>query len=155
MNLQAHSFRSGFVLLEVIVAVALFTTVATAMTVALNQLAAAATSARRESLLMRRLQSELAETAHAPRLAAGRTESPRDAWGIVVAREVKPLELRNREGKPLSGLYQVRVRAAMESAGGELVREMETWVIRFDEIRTEPEGKPNRPGGQVGAQITR
>ncbi|MBU6301669.1 MAG: hypothetical protein KGS60_08955 [Verrucomicrobia bacterium] len=144
MQGRFHSARPGFVLLEVILAVALFTSVATAMTVALNQLSASTTSVRRESFLMRRLQSELTETAHSSRLSIGRTESPRDEWGIVVTREVKPLDLKNREGRGLDGLYQVKVRAAMEMAGGELSREMETWVIRLEEIEAQPVA-PARP----------
>lgn len=155
-------------MLEVIVAVALFSTVATAMTVALNQLSAGATSVRRESMLLRRLQSELAEAANAPRLPSGRTESPRDEWGIAVTREAKPLELKTREGRALGGLYQIRVRADMEIAGGNLIREMETRVIRLEEIQgaatvppapgpapRTPVGRPRRPTGQPVLPDTR
>jgi prepilin-type N-terminal cleavage/methylation domain-containing protein len=128
--------RAGFVLLEVLLALALFASVATAMTVALSQLAESTTSARREALLLRRLQSELAEVAHAPRLDLGHSESPRDAWGISVSSEIQPLELKSEEERSLSGLYQVRVRAAMTTGREDLVREMETWIIRFEEIQS-------------------
>ena len=104
---------SGFVLLEVVLALALFASVATAMTVAMNQLAVSTTSARRESILLRRLQSEIAETAHQPQLELGRSSEPEDATGIFVEREVSRLKVTNREGAPLDGLYRIRITGTM------------------------------------------
>jgi len=129
---------SGFVLLEVVLALALFASVATAMTVAMNQLAVSTTSARRESILLRRLQSEIAETAHQPQLELGRSSEPEDATGIFVEREVSRLKVTNREGAPLDGLYRIRITGTMAAGpgkGDDLVREMETFEIRLAELQ--------------------
>ncbi|RFC41819.1 MAG: hypothetical protein DVB23_003313 [Verrucomicrobia bacterium] len=161
---------SGFVLLEVVLALALFASVATAMTVAMNQLAVSTTSARRESILLRRLQSEIAETAHQLRLELGNSSEPEDAMGIIVEREVSRLKVTNREGAPLDGLYRIRVMGTMVAGpgkGDDLVREMETFEIRLAEIQAVQAGaaaganqappadpstaplKPNRGGGSL------
>jgi len=142
--------RSGFVLLEVILALALFTTVATAMTIAMNQLAASTLSARRESILLRRLQSEVAEIAHQPRLDLGRSESPPDPQGVAVTREIERIEAKSESGVVLDGLYRIRVSASMSSGPvkrDDLVREMETIEIRFDEIQS-AQATPVPQGGQ-------
>ena len=125
-------------MLEVVLALALFAAVSTAMAVALSQLAASTTAARRESMLLRRLESELAETAHQPRLLLGRSESPAaDASGISVSREVSRFDAVSQTGAALDGIYRIRVSAWLSTgpgAGDRLVREMETFEIRFGEI---------------------
>ncbi len=148
MKVGTHSLLRGFVLLEVLLALALFTAVATAMTVALNQLAASTTSARRESLLLRRLQSELAEVAHAPQLDVGHRESPRDELGISVFSEIKRVELKTEDDRSLAGLYEVRVRAAMGTGREELSREMETWILRLEEVQSAQPATPPTNGAR-------
>jgi prepilin-type N-terminal cleavage/methylation domain-containing protein len=132
----------GFVLLEVVLALALFAIVATAMTTALNQLAESTTSARRESMLLRRLQSEIAENSRLPLQHLGRSESPADESGIAVSREVSRLELKNQNGVELTALYRIHVSATIPLGPGSrerLVREMETFTLGFDELQKSAE----------------
>ena len=56
----------GFLLLEVVLALALFSTIAVAMTAALNQMAVASRSSRAEGRVLRALESVVAEVAHQP-----------------------------------------------------------------------------------------
>jgi prepilin-type N-terminal cleavage/methylation domain-containing protein len=63
-----HPHRSGFVLLEVILALALFATVAVGMTNALDQMGRANRVGRQDAQVMRVLESVLSEVAHQPEL---------------------------------------------------------------------------------------
>jgi prepilin-type N-terminal cleavage/methylation domain-containing protein len=123
--------RGGFALLEVIMAVALFSMVATAMTLALDRLAVASVVVKKESLLLRALESELTE------LGVSRREP--DAFGISVVREVSSLQARTDRNEPLDGLFVARVTATLDDGSkNPLVRSGETCIIKFALI-TPPE----------------
>ena len=138
-GLSSPSLVEGaFVMLEVILAIALFASVATALAVALHQLSVATTSARWESVVLRRLQSDLVEAAHQPRLELGRIESKVDEFGISTVREVEEAQASNKDGFALPGIYRIRVRAKLSKGPGsaiEMVRELETYETRFDTLQ--------------------
>ena len=73
---------AGFALLEVLMALALFASVATALATALQKLAVYSRQAQQETLLLRRLESALLETASIRPLAPGRSVLPVDASGV-------------------------------------------------------------------------
>lgn len=131
--------RGGFALLEVIMAVALFSMVATAMTLALDRLAVASVVVKKESLLLRALESELTELRHARQLPMGVSRREPDAFGISVVREVSSLQARTDRNEPLDGLFVARVTATLDDGSkNPLVRSGETCIIKFALI-TPPE----------------
>jgi type II secretory pathway pseudopilin PulG len=105
---------SGFVMLEAVLALGLFTTVATAMVIALNQLSSANTDMRREALLLRTLESAMTEAAHRTPLEPRFETTPTDAFGVRVETQIEPLNLKNQRGQPLRGLFQVTVTATFD-----------------------------------------
>ena len=101
-------------MLEAVLALGLFATVATAMAIALNQLASANTDMRREALLLRSLESAMTEAAHRTPLEPRFETSPANAFGVRLETQIAPLNLKNQRGQPLRGLYQVTVTATFD-----------------------------------------
>ncbi|MEM7014570.1 MAG: type II secretion system protein [Verrucomicrobiota bacterium] len=97
--------QRGFVLLEVVLAIGLFAIVATAMVVALDRLANASTSARKEAILLRKLETLMTEAAHSGlQLQNGTTEFPADQSGVEAVVEIA-------EETNLGDLFRITVRA--------------------------------------------
>ena len=113
---NAHA--SGFVMLEAVLALGLFATVATAMAIALNQLSSANTDMRREALLLRTLESAMTEAAHRTPLEPRFETTPTDAFGVRVETQIAPLNLKNQRGQQLRGLYQITVTATFDDGSG-------------------------------------
>lgn len=110
---------AGFVMLEAVLALALFATVATAMAVALNQLSSASTDMRREALLLRSLESAMTEAAHRRPLVASFETSPVNDFGVSVETQIAPLNLKNPRGQQLDGVYEISVTASLDHGGDE------------------------------------
>ncbi|MCC6881705.1 MAG: prepilin-type N-terminal cleavage/methylation domain-containing protein [Verrucomicrobiales bacterium] len=117
---------AGFALLEVLMALALFASVATALATALQKLAVYSRQAQQETLLLRRLESALVETASIRPLAPGRSVLPVDASGVSLVVEVSPEPLRNQKGEILTDLY--RITATARLSPGDLERRLEQVV---------------------------
>jgi type II secretory pathway pseudopilin PulG len=122
----------GFVLLEAVLALGLFATVATAMAVALNQLSSASTNMRREALLLRTLESAMTEAAHRTPLQPRFETTPIDAFGVSVETQIAPLNLKSQRGQQLRGLYQIVVTARFgddSDSGPSMHRSLEQTVL--------------------------
>ena len=117
---------AGFALLEVLMALALFASVATALATALQKLAVYSRQTQQETLLLRRLESALVETASIRPLAPGRSVLPVDASGVSLVVEVSPEPLRNQKGEILTDLY--RITATARLSPGDLERRLEQVV---------------------------
>ena len=117
---------AGFALLEVLMALALFASVATALATALQKLAVYSRQAQQETLLLRRLESALVETASIRPLAPGRSVLAVDASGVSLVVEVSPEPLRNQKGEILTDLY--RITATARLSPGDLERRLEQVV---------------------------
>lgn len=104
----------GFALLEVLLALALFASTATALAMALHRMAEYSRQSWSESLLLRRLESALTETCAVKPLKPGRTRFPADEAGVSLIIEVTPEPLRNQKGGTLDGLHRVAVTARLE-----------------------------------------
>jgi hypothetical protein len=97
--------------MEVLMAIALFSLVAVALTKALGQVGNLAVEGRRELHVMNGLQSALLEASKVPNLEEGSYVSELDAMGVSYETTVEEMELYNEDGDILNDMWLVRVRA--------------------------------------------
>jgi prepilin-type N-terminal cleavage/methylation domain-containing protein len=102
--------KSGFVLWEMLLALAIFSIVAVSLTTALEQAANTARLLRQDSQVRHDLESILAESSIA-KLAAGKNEIPLGDQRVHYEREVVPVLAKNSNGQPLDHLWRITVRA--------------------------------------------
>lgn len=122
-----HS-RRGFLLLEMILALAVFGIAATGFAVALHRMAGAAALAKSELRITRILDSALDEALSVPTLEEGVTNTQVGDTGIELETTVKLLEdLQTQEGQPLPEMYLINVTAKWFDSGEWHDRSVETW----------------------------
>ena len=129
MTSRASRVRRGFLLLEVILALAIFGTAATALAVAFHRMAQAADLAQNELRLTRGLESALTETLSLPTLEEGTTTlvlAERD-MEIETKIELMKDELENEDGQLLQEMYKITVTAHWYQDGAQRERSAETW----------------------------
>ncbi|MES2440014.1 MAG: type II secretion system protein [Verrucomicrobiota bacterium] len=125
---HVHPARRGFLLLEMVLALAVFGIAATGFSVALRRMADAAQLAQSELRITRILDSALDETLSLPTLEEGKTNSSVGETGIELDTEIKLLEdLVNEEGQPLNEMYVITINARWYDSGEWHERAVETW----------------------------
>ncbi|MEX1048072.1 MAG: type II secretion system protein [Akkermansiaceae bacterium] len=118
----------GFLLLEMVLALAVFGIAATGFAVALHQMAAAAQLAQSELRITRILDSALDETLSLPVLEEGVTTFSVGDTGIELATTIAVLdELENEEGQLLQEMYAITIDARWFDKGEWQSRSVETW----------------------------
>jgi prepilin-type N-terminal cleavage/methylation domain-containing protein len=122
------SMKRGFLLLEVVLALAVFGIAATGFAVALHRMGAAAELAQRELRITRILESALDEAISEPTLTVGVTNTTVAETGIEIDTQIQALEnLENEKGELLQEMYLVRVTAHWFENGIAQERSVETW----------------------------
>lgn len=130
---QRERRSQGFLLLEVVLALALFSTIAVAMTAALNQMAVASRSSRAEGRVLRALESVLAEVAHQPEMKPGKKSFPANAEGVAAEAVVERAELETRDKALLDHMFRITVDAWLDDGTGPFMkRHIETYVYAPD-----------------------
>ncbi len=131
MTSSAHTGRKGqrgFLLLEVILALAVFSAAATGFAVALHQMAKAAALAQSEMRITRILDSALAEAVSLPVLEEGTTTVAVGQTGMEMATTIKILEgLENKDGEALQEMFLITVTISWYETGESKQRSAETW----------------------------
>lgn len=118
----------GFLLLEMVLALAVFGIAATGFAVALHRMADAAGLAQSELRITRILDSALDETISLPVLEEGVTNSSVGDTGIELGTTIKLLdELQNEEGQALQEMYSIKIDARWFNSGEWKERSVETW----------------------------
>ena len=127
---SSHQSRlRGFVLLEVILALAIFATVAVGMTNALDQMARSARVGRQEAQVLRVLESVLAEVAHQPELKPKSFTFPLTDDRIGASAAVQKIKLFTRNKQQLDHMFLVHAEAWFQDGREQLMkRTMETYV---------------------------
>lgn len=133
MRHTAHRSRRGFLLLEMVLALGVFSMAAVGFVVALHRMSVLASSAQREMQVTRILDSALDETLSLPVLEEGETEveieDPNDSSSsikIVTAVELLE-EMENEDGQLLQEMYHIIVRARWMENREPVEREVDTW----------------------------
>lgn len=131
MTSSAHTGRKGqrgFLLLEVILALAVFSAAATGFAVALHQMAKAAALAQSEMRITRILDSALAEAVSLPVLEEGTTTVAVGQTGMEMATTIKILEgLENKDGEALQEMFLITVTISWYETSESKQRSAETW----------------------------
>ncbi len=128
MILRVPLKNRGFLLLEMILALAVFGMAATGFAVALNRMAAAASLAQSELRITRILDSALDETIFLPVMEEGITTTPVGKTGIELETEIKLLEdLETTEGQKLQEMYVITITAKWFENSTWQERSVETW----------------------------
>lgn len=121
--------RAAFVLLEIVIALGLFSLVAVSLTVALDQIAKTSKLARDESRVMRVLESVLAEAVHAPELKEDTHTFESSADGVEAMAEIRKIKLMTKNKAELDKMFSVRVTAWISDGRDRVLeRTMETYV---------------------------
>ena len=120
--------KSGFLLLEMILALAVFGMAATGFTVALNRMAATASLAQSELRITRILDSALEETLSQPTIEEGSDTIEIGETGVELETNIERIEdLLNEEGQQLQDMFLIRIKAKWVESGRSQERSAETW----------------------------
>ena len=120
--------KRGFLLLEMVLALAVFGMAATGFVVALHRMAAAASLAQSELRITRILDSALDETISLPVLEEGQTNSSVGETGIELDTTIELIEdLMNEDGEILQEMYRIEIIARWYDNGEWQDRTVETW----------------------------
>lgn len=106
MNAQ----RAGYILLEVMLATAIFAMAGVSLALVLRDAITAGVRVQQETRVAWALESRLNE-ARIKRLEAGTVTSKPDAAGVVYETEIRPLNMKNVNAQQLGGMYDVKVTA--------------------------------------------
>lgn len=115
----------GFTLLETLLALMIFSLSVVALVEAVNQLGNTTLHRRREADVQERMRSLLLEHTRLPEPPAKLQLQEADTVYIVTR---SPVDLRNQEGMPLQGLFEVRVTAEWNEGRVRQQASAETWV---------------------------
>jgi hypothetical protein len=128
MKIAVHPARRGFLLFEMVLALAVFGIAATGFAVALHRMAAAAALAQSELRITRILDSALDETLSLPVLEEGETSSDVGETGIELNTVIELLdEMENEDGQLLQEMYRIEITANWFENGARQERVVETW----------------------------
>ncbi len=120
--------RRGFLLLEMVLALAVFGMAATGFVVALHRMAAAASLAQSELRITRILDSALDETLSLPLLEEGETNTTVGDTGIELDTTIELIEdMENEDGEILQEMYRIEIRARWFANSQWQERIVETW----------------------------
>ena len=120
--------KRGFLLLEMVLALAVFGIAATGFAVALHKMAAVAGLAQSELRITRILDSALDETISLPTLEEGNTNSSVGETGIELNTTIKLIDdLQNEDGQALTDMYLIKIEAKWFANGEWQQRSVETW----------------------------
>jgi prepilin-type N-terminal cleavage/methylation domain-containing protein len=125
---RQHLNRRGFLLLEVVLALAVFGIAATGFAVAIHQMAKTAEAAQQELRITRILESALDEAMSLPTLEEGTTSVTVADSDIEMDTTIELLpELENEDGQLLQEMYRINVTAHWFQNGSPQERSTETW----------------------------
>jgi type II secretory pathway pseudopilin PulG len=128
MILTTYPGRRGFLLLEMVLALAVFGMAATGFAVALNRMAKVAALAQSELRITRILDSALDETISLPVLEEGVTDSQAGETGVDLTTTIELMkELENEEGQLLQEMYLIKIEAKWFENSEWQSRTVETW----------------------------
>jgi type II secretory pathway pseudopilin PulG len=123
-----HPTKRGFLLLEMVLAMAVFGIAVTGFVVALNKMSDVASLAQSELRITRILDSALDETLSLPNLEEGTTNTTVGETGIELDTTIERVEdLLNEGGQPLADIFRIKIDAKWYANGAWQARTVETW----------------------------
>lgn len=126
---SGFSRQDAFTLLEVMIAVMVFGIAVVGLLMALSSTIGTAAAFDRESKVALSLQNQLAEAREIDFAAGTATVGP-DEMGVVYTKDISPLELQNKDGQQLNGLYSIRITATWGQGGPDETETGEVYVYK-------------------------
>lgn len=126
---KTSSFRRGYALLDVVLAVALFGITATGLMRVLQRVSETSTGFSRDRYLQSQIEGLLSEKRMLT-VDAMPGETVDELTGITFRTYVEALEVDNGEGKALSGLYKLTAEAVFLDDGGEQTEKAEIIIYK-------------------------
>ena len=108
----------GFTLLELLMAMALFTIAAVSLAQALNMISLTVSESIDDAEAREALRAAVIEAVRDPALKEETRETNPDDRGLYFRIEVVRLELKNDQGQSVDNLFEVTVTAMRENTGG-------------------------------------
>jgi type II secretory pathway pseudopilin PulG len=140
MNATSHSRRlarlrtSAFTLLEVLLAVFVFSLAVVALVEAVQQVGKSTVLQRQEAMVQDRMNSLLVEHSRLlwkqPAPTSSVSDKVLEEDGVTYTLQVAPLELRNLDGQPLPEMVQVAIVATWKEGASKQEASAGTWVYR-------------------------
>jgi hypothetical protein len=128
MKTTVHHRAGGFLLLEMVLALAVFGMAATGFVVALHRMSAAASLSQSELRITRILDSALDETLSLPMLEEGVTSYVLENPEVELITEISLLEeIQNQDGEMLQEMFRIEVKARWFENTEWRERMVETW----------------------------
>ncbi len=128
MKFKVSRKKRGFLLLEVVLALAVFAIACTGLTVAFHRMAGAANLAQNELRITRILDSALTEQLSLPMIEEGVTQIPVEGTDIELDVVIEPIEdMENQDGELLQQMFHIKVIANWYENGAWQERSAETW----------------------------
>jgi hypothetical protein len=128
LKFKVSKKKKGFLLLEVVLALAVFAIACTGLTVAFHRMAGAANLAQSELRITRILDSALTEQLSMPMLEEGVTQIPVEGTDIELDVVIEPIEdMENQDGELLQQMFHIKVIANWYENGAWQERSAETW----------------------------
>ena len=126
-SFKRHS-RRGFLLLEVILALAVFSMAATGFVVALQRMSKVASAAHAELRVTRILDGAMNELLSLPVLEVGEARHPVEGTEVEILTAIEKVDdLKNKDGAQLDEIYRLRITARWFENGAWQDRKIETW----------------------------
>ena len=137
----------GMILMELIMAIAIFGMVALGLMRALSIGAQTAVVGQLELRMLLRLQSALTEVSKTQTIKEGTFDYDPDELGVVIRTEIVKLDkLENADGQLLPDMFHIIVRAEYDNFGTK--GEMKADTYRYAKLYQPQAGAPAAPGGQ-------
>lgn len=123
--------RSGFTILEVLLALAIFVSMAVGVTRALDMIVLSSVRSGEEVRMIRNLETLLTEASKAAQFEEGTLYLGAENEGtddeVNYERVIEELELENMEGQPLQSMWRIAIIASFERRGELIERVAETY----------------------------
>ncbi len=128
MKFELSRKKRGFILLEVMLAIAIFAIACTGLTMAFHRMSAAAGLAQSELSITRILDSALTEQLSLPLLEEGVTQITVEDSDIELDVVIEPIEdIENQDGELLQQMFHIKIIAKWYENGAWQERSAETW----------------------------
>ena len=125
--------RGGFILLESILALALFAIVAVGFTVAIQQVAFTANRSGESMRIQRTLETLLTEASKAVRFEESEEGLGQDEKGVYYSKLIEEMEIENMDGQVLQSMWRIAIIAEWEDTSGRTMENVAE-LIRYEPL---------------------
>lgn len=126
--MRTRRHKSGFLLMEAVLAMAVFCMVATGLVIALNRTSKLADQSQSELRSTRILESAISEVLSMPTMEVSEFSRQEDGSDIEILTKIELMDdLQTMEGQPLQEMYRILIKARWYAGGAWHEREVETW----------------------------